>query len=55
MTTTINIGEKIKYGKGFYSDEIECLKDKRHTVLWWQNGVWCLNCNGYVKAKVKES
>ena len=47
---TLNVGEKVltHYLQGYYSDEISCLNDKNHKVMWWYNGAFCLNECKYV-------
>lgn len=51
----IERGQKIRKGYfGFYSDQVECINNLNHKVLWWYQGLWCLNENGYIAGKIKE-
>lgn len=52
--TKIKVGEKItkRNQPGFYSDEMECANDVNHKVLWWYEGLFCLQEKKYVDSYI---
>lgn len=53
----IKAGQEIRKQEelGYYSDEISCLTNSNHRVLWWNGGAFCLDENKCVDVTIKTS